>query len=70
MYGFDDFDTQPQSDEVSSEYLPEIEEEPQYPQDWEDEEYSDAQRFDEMSCVDDYNRFEEEQVFQDREWED
>ena len=33
-------------------------------------EYSDADRIDEMECVDDYNRFEEEQIFQDREGDD
>lgn len=36
----------------------------------EESEYSDAQRIDEMSCVDDYNRFEEQCIFEDREWED
>jgi len=35
-----------------------------------EEEYSDSQRFDEMDTIEDYNRFEEGQVFQDREWED
>lgn len=34
------------------------------------EEYSDAQRLDEMETAEDYNRFEEEQVFQDHEGED
>lgn len=33
------------------------------------DEYSDSDRLDEMLTADDYNRWEEEQVFQDREWE-
>lgn len=33
-------------------------------------EYDDSQRLDEMQTAEDYNRWEEEQVFQDREWED
>jgi len=34
------------------------------------EEYSDSQRLDEMQTADDYNRFEEEQLAQDRDLED
>ena len=32
----------------------------------EEEEYSDSQRLDELNTADDYNRFEEEQLAQDR----
>lgn len=32
-------------------------------------EYSDSQRLDEMNCVDDYNRYEENQIDLDREFE-
>ena len=44
----------------------EMEQGPEYYED----EYDDSQRLDELNCLDDYNRWEEEQVFQDREWED
>lgn len=36
-------------------------------------EYTDSDRLDELNCVDDYNRFEEEQIARDNEmgdWED
>ncbi len=33
------------------------------------EEYDDSLRYDEMATAEDYNRWEEEQVFQDREWD-
>lgn len=33
-------------------------------------EYDEGLRYDEMQTAEDYNRYEEEQVFQDREWDD
>lgn len=41
------------------------------PEDYQYEtEYDDGLRYDEMNTAEDYNRWEEEQVFQDREWDE
>lgn len=34
-------------------------------EDWGYEEYSDSERIDEMNCCEDYNRFEEQQIYND-----
>jgi hypothetical protein len=45
---------------------------PDHVVDWpfEDEGYSDSQRLDELNTAEDYNRFEEEQLAQERDYED